>query len=67
MLSGLKTGKNIAVHFSSWMRFRSIFLEGVSLSVELSGSSNSLLMEFVEVESVIFTSLVNNSDLIHTE
>jgi len=64
MLSGLKTGKNIAVHFSSWIRFRSVFLEGVSQSVELAGDRNSLLMDFVKVESVMFTSLVNKINLI---
>lgn len=66
MLSGLKTGKNIAVHFSSWIRFRFIFL-GVSQSVELAGSGDSLLMDCVKVESVMFTSSVNKINLILME
>lgn len=57
MLSELKTGKSITVHFSYWIRFRRIFLGGASQSLELTGDSNLLLMDFVTKESVIFTSL----------
>lgn len=52
-----KTGKSITVHFSYWIRFRCIFLGGVSQSLELTGSGNLLLMDFVTEESVIFASL----------
>lgn len=57
VLSGLKTGKSITGHFSYWIRFRCIFLGGVSQSLELTGGGILLLMDFVTEESVIFTSL----------
>lgn len=58
MLSGLKAGKSIVVHFSSWVRFRCVFLGGIqSQYIELAGGGNLLLMDIVTVESVIFTSL----------
>lgn len=55
------------MHFSSWIRFRYIFLGRMAQSVKLAGGGILLLLDFVTVESVIFTGLGIKINYVLTE